>query len=183
MSGTISSTHARVAVGRCVLLTALPSGTPAAHRRSAAAPSKAVISGPVGPSPYDIVRAGPSPSLRRDSHSAATREFSPTRLIALSSRSEARRRLPDPAPDGYLGFAGSIGINVLLAPYTPLRVGQNCFYSFDANGRSRNAAPSGTASAGPRRSRIPPDPHQPYDPERRDLDHERDLARDLHLLE
>jgi hypothetical protein len=38
-------------------------------------------------------------------------------------------------PPTFAGFAGSIGINVLTAPNAPLRVGQNCFYSLDRNGR------------------------------------------------
>jgi hypothetical protein len=57
---------------------------------------------------------------------------SPDRII-IAQRGETK--LPSPLPPTFAGFAGSIGINVLTAPNAPLRVGQNCFYSLDRNGR------------------------------------------------
>jgi hypothetical protein len=59
----------------------------------------------------------------------------PDRII-VAQRGETK--LPTPLPAGFAGFAGSIGINVLVAQNVPLRVGQNCFYSFDANGRVKH---------------------------------------------
>ena len=99
---------------------------------------------------------------------AITRRFNqsaaPLRFVA--QRGETT--LPNPIPPGFLGFAGSIGINVLLAPNTPLRVGQNCFYAFDGNGQAKERFTQwdhlcqGLDGPGFHRVRI-----SPYDPERR----------------
>jgi hypothetical protein len=98
---------------------------------------KAVIAGPVGPSPYDVVSgwakpfAAPGFAFGGNSGVFADR---PDRIL-VAQRGETR--LPSPVPAGYTGFAGSIGINVLLERNASLRVGQNCFYSFDGNGTVR----------------------------------------------
>jgi hypothetical protein len=100
----------------------------------AAAPSKAVISGPVGPSPYDIVGGWAKPfSAAGFAFGGNSGVFAdrPDRIL-IAQRGETR--LPNPLPNGYLGFAGSIGLNVLIEKNAPLRVGQNCFYSFDGDG-------------------------------------------------
>ena len=130
---------------------------PLASRRLAAqsaAPSKAVISGPVGPSPYDIVRgwAKPfsAPGFAFGGNSGVFAD-TPNRII-IAQRGETR--LPNPLPRGFAGFAGSIGINVLMAPNAPLRVGQNCFYSFDAE-RPRQGAMDTVGLISARTSMVP----------------------------
>lgn len=100
-----------------------------------AAPSKAVISGPVGPSPYEVVRGWAKPFSQPGfafGGNSGVFADTPDRII-IAQRGETR--LPNPLPSTFAGFAGSIGINVLLAPNAPLRVGQNCFYAFDRAGR------------------------------------------------
>jgi NHL repeat len=109
------------------------SATPVAQ--NAATPS-AVISGPVGPSPYDIVRdwAKPfaAPGFAFGGNSGVFVD-TPDRIV-VAQRGETK--LPTPVPPAFAGFAGSIGINVLIGPNAAaMRMGQNCFYSFDANGR------------------------------------------------
>ncbi len=101
------------------------------------APSKSVISGPVGPSPYNVVRGWAKPFSEPGfafGGNSGVFVDTPNRII-VAQRGETR--LPSPIPASFAGFAGSIGINVLLAPNAPLRVGQNCFYAFDAEGRVR----------------------------------------------
>src|SRR5205809_5990288 len=82
-----------------------------------------VISGPVGPSPYDIVRGWhkpfSAPGFTFGGNSGVFAE-SPNRIF-VAQRGEYR--LPSPVPPGFAGFAGSIGINVLTA--TAGRVWQN----------------------------------------------------------
>src|ERR1700680_4427399 len=75
----------------------------------------AVISGPVGPSPYNVIRYWhkpfSEPSFAFGGNSGVFAE-SPDRIF-IAQRGETR--LSDPLPAGYTGFAGSIGINVLNA--------------------------------------------------------------------
>src|SRR5215510_7018193 len=75
----------------------------------------AVISGPVGPSPYDIVRGWhkpfAEPGFAFGGNSGVFAE-SPNRIF-VAQRGEFR--LPDPVPAEYAGYAGSLGINVLSA--------------------------------------------------------------------
>jgi hypothetical protein len=133
-----------------------------------ATPSKAVISGPVGPSPYEIVHAWAKPfsepGFAFGGNSGVVVD-TPDRII-VAQRGETK--LPNPIPPGFAGFAGSIGINVLTAPNAPLRVGQNCFYSFDASGRVKerwtqwDRLCQGLDGPGLHRVRI-----SPYDPDRR----------------
>src|SRR3954449_8311643 len=85
------------------------------------------ISGPVGPSPYDVVRGWhkpfSEPGFAFGGNSGVFAE-SPDRIF-VAQRGETR--LPEPLPAGFAGFAGSIGINVLNA--TDRRVWRNCLYT------------------------------------------------------
>jgi hypothetical protein len=123
-----------------------------------------VITGPVGPSPYDIVRFWHQPFAKPGfafgGNSGVLAE-SPDRIF-VAQRGEFR--LPDPLPKGYLGFAGSIGVNVLTA--VEGRVWQNCLYTLDADGKVKelwtqwDTLCEGSSGPGPHRLRI-----SPYDPE------------------
>lgn len=128
---------------------------------------KAVVSGPVGPSPYDVVHAWQKPFAEHGyafgGNSGVFAE-SPDRIFILQ---RGETRLPDPIPSGFTYFAGSIGINVLTA--TDRRVmKKNFLYTLDGDGRVKerwNQWDSLFADApgpGPHRIRI-----SPYDPEHR----------------
>lgn len=124
---------------------------------------QAAISGPVGPSPYDIARFWHKPFAKAGfafgGNSGVFAE-TPNRIL-VAQRGEFR--MPDPVPQGFLGFAGSIGVNVLSA--TDRRVWQNCLYSLDANGKTIEVWNQwdklfdGSDGPGPHRIRI-----SPYDP-------------------
>jgi hypothetical protein len=125
-----------------------------------------VLSGPVGPSPYDIVRFWhkpfADPGFAFGGNSGVFAE-SPSRIF-VAQRGEFR--LPDPVPAAFQGFAGSIGFNVLSA--TDRRVWKNCLYTLDADGRVKerwtrwDTLCEGSPGPGPHRLRI-----SPYDPDRR----------------
>src|SRR3954447_15083286 len=125
-----------------------------------------VISGPVGPSPYDIVRFWHKPFAKPGfafgGNSGVFAE-SPDRIF-VAQRGEFK--LPHPVPAGFLGFAGSIGVNVLTA--VDRRVWQDCLYTLDANGKVKelwtelDKLCEGSSGPGPHRLRI-----SPYDPEHR----------------
>lgn len=127
---------------------------------------QAEIRGPVGPSPYDVVRGWHKPFSRPGfafgGNSGVFAE-SPDRIF-IAQRGEYR--LPYPVPPGFAGFAGSIGVNVLSA--TEGRVWQNCLYTLDRDGNVRelwtqwDRLCEGSSGPGPHRVRI-----SPYDPERR----------------
>jgi len=127
---------------------------------------KAEITGPVGDSPYTIVRLWHKPFAKTGfafgGNSGVFAE-TPNRIF-VAQRGEFR--MPDPVPQGFLGFAGSIGFNVLNA--TDRRVWQNCLYSLDANGRTIEVWNQwdrlfeGSDGPGPHRIRI-----SPYDPAKR----------------
>src|SRR5947207_2987764 len=89
-----------------------------------------VISGPVGPSPYDIVRGwhkpNSQPGFTFGGNSGVFAESA--NRIFVAQRGEFR--LANPVPPDFAGFAGSIGVNVLTA--TAGRVWQNCLYTLDA---------------------------------------------------
>ena len=122
--------------------------------------------GPVGASPYDVVRGWQQPFAEAGfafgGNSGVFAE-SPDRIF-IAQRGEFR--LPDPIPSGFAGFAGSIMMNVLSA--TDRRVWRNCLYTLDANGRVKerwtqwDRLCEGSDGPGPHRLRI-----SPYDPERR----------------
>ncbi|MGE3513001.1 MAG: hypothetical protein AB7N65_29410 [Vicinamibacterales bacterium] len=127
---------------------------------------QAELRGTVGPSPYNVVRGWHKPfaaaGFAFGGNSGVFAE-TPDR-IWVAQRGEAR--LPDPVPDGFLGFAGSIGINVLTD--TARRVWQNCLYTLDANGVVKerftqwDSLCAGSSGPGPHRIRI-----SPYDPDKR----------------
>ena len=127
----------------------------------------AVISGPVGPSPYNVVRYWhkpfSEPGLAFGGNSGVFAE-SPDRIF-IAQRGEAR--LPDPLPDAYAGFAGSIGINVLSAVDRRV-MKKNFLYTLDANGKVKehwsqwDSLFADANGPGPHRLRI-----SPYDPQHR----------------
>jgi hypothetical protein len=143
------------------------------------AQSTGAIEGPVGPSPYNIIRGWHKPFAEEGfafGGSSGVFAESPNRIF-IAQRGETR--LPDPIPAEFSGFAGSIGINVLFA--TDMRVWEHCLYTLDSDGNVREmwdqwdylcegtvtlrldgpiAFPS--EGPGPHRLRI-----NPYDPERR----------------
>lgn len=126
----------------------------------------AVVDGPIGPSPYTVVRGWhqpfAEPGFAFGGNSGVFAE-SPDRIF-VAQRGEFR--LPDPLPAGYAGFAGSIKMNVLTL--ADRRVWKNCLYTLDRNGRVRERWTQwdylceGSPGPGPHRLRI-----SPYDPERR----------------
>src|SRR3954469_22645999 len=122
--------------------------------------------GPVGASPYDVVRGWhkpfSEPGYAFGGNSGIFAE-SPNRIL-IAQRGEAK--LPDPLPPNFMGFAGSIGINVLTQ--AERRVWRNCLYTVDANGKVKerwtqwDKLCEGSSGPGPHRIRI-----SPYDPEHR----------------
>ena len=129
-------------------------------------PTGATVSGPVGPSPYEVVRHWhkpfQQPGYAFGGNSGVFAE-SPDRIF-IAMRGEYR--LPDPVPPEFVQHAGSIGVNVLQA--TEGRVWRNCLYTLDRNGRVKELWTQwdhlceGSPGPGPHRIRI-----SPYDPERR----------------
>jgi hypothetical protein len=127
---------------------------------------QAEIRGPTGPSPYQVIRGWhqpfAEPGYAFGGNSGVFAE-SPDRIF-VAMRGETR--LPDPVPDGYLGFAGSIGINVLFD--TELREWRHCLYTLDSEGRVSELwnqwdyLCEGADGPGPHRVRI-----SPYDPDGR----------------
>ncbi len=127
---------------------------------------QAVMTGPVGPSPYDVVRGWhkpfAQPGFAFGGNSGVFAE-SPNRIF-IAQRGEAR--LPDPIPPAFAGFAGSLGINVLTA--VDRRVWRNCLYTLDGDGKVKERWTQwdhlceGSDGPGPHRLRI-----SPYDPARR----------------
>ena len=125
-----------------------------------------VAEGPVGPSPYDIVRGWQKPfsepGFAFGGNSGVFAE-SPDRIF-IAQRGEFQ--VPTPIPAEFAGFAGSIKFNVLSA--VDRRVWKNCLYTLDANGRAKERWTQwdhlceGSAGPGPHRIRI-----SPYDPARR----------------
>jgi hypothetical protein len=131
---------------------------------SGQSPTRAVISGPVGPSPYDITpgwqKPFAEPGYGFGGNSGVFAESS--ERIFVAQRGETK--LPDPLPATYAGFAGSIGINVLTA--VERRVWRNCLYTLDGNGHVKERWTqwdylcAGSPGPGPHRIRI-----NPYDSE------------------
>lgn len=135
-----------------------------------AAPStalaQAVVSGPVGPSPYNVVRAWhkpfQQPGYAFGGNSGVFAE-SPDRIL-VAMRGEYR--LPNPVPADFEQHAGTIGVNVLNA--VDGRVWRNCLYTLDRDGKVKELWTQwdhlceGSSGPGPHRIRI-----SPYDPERR----------------
>jgi len=160
-----------VATSAVLLALVASSPTPLAQRGQPAEP--AALAGPVGPSPYNVVRGWhkpfAQPGFAFGGNSGIFAE-SPNRIF-IAQRGETK--LPDPVPSEFAGYAGSIidpatgrGINVLND--TARRVWRNCLYTLDANGVVKerwtqwDQLCEGSSGPGPHRVRI-----SPYDPERR----------------
>lgn len=128
--------------------------------------AQAVIKGPVGPSPYRVIRGWDKPFTRPGfawgGNSGVFAE-SPDRIFVLM---RGVTRLPDPVPPDYEGFAGSIGINVLTD--TDRRVWRDCIYTLNGDGEVTDLWTQwdylceGSDGPGPHRLRI-----SPYDPQHR----------------
>jgi NHL repeat len=128
--------------------------------------ARAVIRGPVGPSPYRVIRGWDKPFAQPGfafgGNSGVWAE-SPNRIFVLM---RGETKLPDPVPPEFEGFAGSIGINVLND--TARRTWRHCIYTLDANGNVKEMWSQwdylceGSDGPGPHRIRI-----SPYDPEHR----------------
>ena len=126
----------------------------------------AVVDGPIGPSPYDVVRGWHKPFAEAGfafgGNSGVFAE-SPDRIL-VAQRGEFR--LPDPLPPEYAGFAGSLKMNVLTL--VDRRVWKNCLYTLDRDGRVKERWTQwdhlceGSSGPGPHRLRI-----SPYDRDRR----------------
>ena len=134
--------------------------------RPAAAAQEAVITGPVGPSPYDIVSGWHDPFAEEGyafGGNSGVFVESPDRIFILQ---RGETRLPSPVPSAFEQHAGSIGISALSD--TERRVWQNCIYTVDSNGtvverwNQWDHLCEGSDGPGPHRIRI-----SPYDPERR----------------
>jgi hypothetical protein len=146
---------------------ALATATPRSAPQAPAAPPRPVVDpGPVGPSPYDVVRgwhqpfAGPGFAFGGNSGVFAE---SADRIF-VAQRGDFR--LPSPVPAEYAGFAGSLKMNVLTL--ADRRVWQNCLYTLDRHGRVKerwtqwDRLCQGADGPGPHRLRI-----SPYDADRR----------------
>lgn len=136
---------------------------------AASAAPQSVITGPVGPSPYTIIRGWQkpfaAPGFAFGGNSGVFAE-SPNRIF-IAQRGETK--LPDPLPPAFAGFAGSIGINVLSsADAAKRRTWQHCLYTLDENGKVKelwtqwDRLCEGSDGPGPHRVRI-----SPYDPQHR----------------
>lgn len=122
--------------------------------------------GPIGPSPYDVVRGWHKPFAKQGfafgGNSGLFAE-SPDRIFVLQ---RGETLLPFPIPDEFDQHAGSLGINVLRD--TDLRTWQNCMYTLDNDGNvdelwtQWDFLCAGSDGPGPHRLRI-----SPYDPEHR----------------
>lgn len=122
--------------------------------------------GPIGPSPYNIVRGWQQPFAESGfafgGNSGVFAE-SPDRIF-IAQRGEFR--LPTPIPPEYSGFAGSIKMNVLSL--VDRRVWRHCLYTLDRDGKVKELWKQwdhlceGSSGPGPHRLRI-----SPYDPARR----------------
>ena len=123
-------------------------------------PASTPSTGPVGPSPYNIVSGWhqpfAEPGFAFGGNSGVFAE-SPNRIF-VAQRGEFK--LPDPVPAGFIGFAGSIKFNVLNA--VDRRVWKNCLYTLDANGKVKerwtqwDSLCEGSSGPGPHRVRISP---------------------------
>lgn len=122
--------------------------------------------GPTVPAPYEAVEGWLKPfageGFAFGGNSGMFPE-SPDRIFVVQ---RGETRLPDPVPDGFNGYAGSIGINTLRE--AERRTWQNCIYVVDGDGNVIEVWDQwdhlfeGSDGPGPHRIRI-----SPYDPERR----------------
>lgn len=154
---------AGLAVSALLPLKGAPTST---EPQAQATPASAADTGPVGPSPYAIVRGWQkpfaAPGFAFGGNSGVFAESADR--IFIAQRGEFR--VPDPTPAGFAGFAGSIGFNVLNA--VDRRVWQNCLYTLDRHGNVKqrwtewDKLCEGSPGPGPHRIRI-----SPYDPAHR----------------
>ena len=154
---------AGLAVSALLPLKGAPTST---EPQAQATPAAAADTGPVGPSPYAIVRGWQkpfaAPGFAFGGNSGVFAESADR--IFIAQRGEFR--VPDPTPAGFAGFAGSIGFNVLNA--VDRRVWQNCLYTLDRHGNVKqrwtewDKLCEGSPGPGPHRIRI-----SPYDPAHR----------------
>ncbi len=129
--------------------------------------NKGLITGPSGPSPYNVVRGWhqpfSEPGFAFGGNSGVFAE-SPDRIF-IAQRGEAR--LPDPLPAGFAGFAGSVGMNVLSAVDKRV-MKKNFLYTVDGSGKLKerwsqwDSLFADATGPGPHRIRI-----SPYDPAHR----------------
>lgn len=133
---------------------------------SAVAQETGYARGPIGESPYTIVsgwlKPFQEPGYAFGGNSAIWAE-SADRII-INQRGETI--LPFPVPDDFPGFAGALGINVLMD--TNRRVWQNCLFEVNADGELISVWDhldylcEGADGPGPERIRV-----NPYDPDRK----------------
>ena len=121
--------------------------------------------GPTGPSTYEVVEDWPKPFANEGfafGGNSGVFPESPDRIFVVQ---RGETRLPDPAPPGFDGFVGSIGMNALRGEG---RVWQHCIFVVDRDGNvievwgQWDHLFEGSDGPGPHRIRI-----SPYDPERR----------------
>ena len=97
-------------------------------------------------------------------HSDRRRASSPNRPTGSSSCSRGEIRLPDPVPDGFTGYVGSIGLNALEAEEN--RVWRNSIFVVDGDGNLIDAWTQWDemfeGGTGPHKIKI-----NPFDPDRK----------------
>ena len=116
--------------------------------------------GPIGPSPYDVVRAWHKPFAKQGfafGGNSGLYAESPDRIFVLQ---RGETLLPFPLPAEFEQHAGTLGINVLQR--TELRTWQNCMYTLDRDGNVKELwnhwdfLCAGSEGPGPHRIRISP---------------------------
>lgn len=122
--------------------------------------------GPIGPSPYDVVRAWHKPFAKQGfafGGNSGLYAESPDRIFVLQ---RGETLLPFPLPPEFEQHAGTLGINVLQR--AELRTWQNCMYTLDGDGNVKELWDhwdflcAGSEGPGPHRIRI-----SPYDPDKK----------------
>ncbi len=122
--------------------------------------------GPMGPSPYDVVRAWHKPFAKQGfafGGNSGLYAESPDRIFVLQ---RGETLLPFPLPPEFEQHAGTLGINVLQR--AELRTWQNCMYTLDGDGNVKELWDhwdflcAGSEGPGPHRIRI-----SPYDPDKK----------------
>lgn len=122
--------------------------------------------GPMGPSPYDVVRAWHKPFAKQGfafGGNSGLYAESPDRIFVLQ---RGETLLPFPLPPEFEQHAGTLGINVLQR--AELRTWQNCMYTLDGDGNVKELwnqwdfLCAGSEGPGPHRIRI-----SPYDPDKK----------------
>jgi len=128
-----------------------------------AQPSRALVEDKIDPNPYDVVPnwSLPYPKAGYAWGSNPGVFVDTDNRILVAVRGEIK--LPDPVPDGYRGFYGSIFRSAISAPTNEVR---SCLVVVDANGRITETWSQWDklfeGTNGPHKIRI-----SPYDPQRR----------------